>query len=416
MGDLHVAEVGSFFSNEDSFMFLSDQNLLEYDFIIVDTDTLISEIHGRSLKLVQKRIAELKEFIKRKNIPVVFMCSGEHSFACNGKGFTISEILELEADFESITGRKIEPNSESLFGDFLKKYSEDLEYLIGFSKHPGISIGNAKSRSLPIGFYTKDFVFMPTFQDEPNISDDEFLEDLYSLCKNVRKNEDVINIPEWTKNYYLPGEKDDKKKLIEIELAIAKLEEERTLSIQRLSNYFPLKQLWTSTGSTLENVVKKVFEELGFNIFPSSSGRDDITMKWNDQVIVVEIKGQTKSASEKNAAQLEKWVSTYYSDYGIMPKGLLIVNAFREIPLENRNGISFPDQMLPYSKSRQHCLLTTLQLCGLLLSSRENSDSKALLVKKLLDTEGRFEYFLDWREFLAVEKESTKKISKPVII
>ena len=52
--------------------------------------------------------------------------------------------------------------------------------------------------------------------------------------------------------------------------------------------------------------------------------RDDLILQYNDRIAVVEIKGVLrKSAAERHAAQLEKWVSSYFSDKGIRPKGIL---------------------------------------------------------------------------------------------
>ena len=126
MNDLHIAEVGDFFQNEDSFTFLSNQNLLEYDFIIIDTSSFIEEVKSKPLPRIQKRVEELKEFIKQKNIPVVFMFSGEGYFSSHGKEYTILEILGIDVTEDCVTGRKIELNGESLFADFLKKFSSDL--------------------------------------------------------------------------------------------------------------------------------------------------------------------------------------------------------------------------------------------------------------------------------------------------
>ena len=72
---------------------------------------------------------------------------------------------------------------------------------------------------------------------------------------------------------------------------------------------------------------------------------------------IVEIKGQTKSASESNAAQLEKWAADATD-----AKPILLVNAFRDTAPVQRTKDAFPHQMLKYSTAREHALLTTTQL------------------------------------------------------
>ncbi len=49
------------------------------------------------------------------------------------------------------------------------------------------------------------------------------------------------------------------------------------------------------------------------------------------------------------------------------PKGVLIVNAYREISPSERTEAPFPHQMLSYSHVRKHCLITTTQLLSIFL-------------------------------------------------
>jgi hypothetical protein len=410
LADLHFAEIGKLFDHIDGFDFLSDQNMLEYDFIIIDTDYLIKEIKGQPESWLSKRFNELEEFVTRKNMPIVFLCSCENSFyTLKDWSTTIYEFLNIDVIEERRSGKKIEVNSSSLFSEFLKVYFTELEYCIGYSKHPGTSIGNASARNLSIGFYTRDFVFLPTLGEDCGISDYEFLEDLYKVCKSVRNNEEPIKLPEWTNNYCLPGEQSEKQHLKTLEEKIAALEIEKDNTLKRLSNYLPLKQLWSATGNQLEDAAKLAFSELGFHLLPTEHGRDDIIMKWKDQIVVVEVKGQTKSAAEKNAAQLEKWAAMYKSDHDITPKALLLVNTYRERPLSDRTEASFPDQMLKYTIDRKHCLMTTTQLCNLLLYCRNNPDKQEETIENLISTIGIFEPFNKWSEYIELTQEQKPK-------
>ena len=63
----------------------------------------------------------------------------------------------------------------------------------------------------------------------------------------------------------------------------------------------------------------------------TTKGRSDIIAKYGEVAIVAEIKGVTKSAAEKHAAQLEKWVAQYIEENEVSPKGMLIVNGFLSI-------------------------------------------------------------------------------------
>jgi len=61
-----------------------------------------------------------------------------------------------------------------------------------------------------------------------------------------------------------------------------------------------------------------------------------LILDYKGKIAVVEVKGLGKSAAENNAAQLEKWVSEYYLTKGIKPKGILIVNAYKDVPFKEQ--------------------------------------------------------------------------------
>jgi hypothetical protein len=174
-----------------------------------------------------------------------------------------------------------------------------------------------------------------------------------------------MNLPEWVKEYHIGNEKDEREVLgdllKQVKVIFERIEEQEA----KLNGYDNLKTLLFESGKTLEVIVEKVFAGFGYEILASVANRDDLIIKYNDQIAVIEVKGVNGSSGEKHAAQLEKWVSEYMIDHGIVPKGILIVNAFRDKPLEERNEKSFPDQMLKFSKGREHCLLTTTQLLEL---------------------------------------------------
>ncbi|WP_307413999.1 hypothetical protein [Paenibacillus sp. W2I17] len=162
-----------------------------------------------------------------------------------------------------------------------------------------------------------------------------------------------------------------------------------------------LKILFAGTGQPLENIVGRVFGYLGFEVSEGIPGRDDLILVYKGQVAVVEVKGVTKSAAEKHAAQLEKWVSEYLATKDIKPKGILVVNAFKDVPLEERIEKPFPDQMMTYSNNRDHCLITGVDLLALYFHIRENPEEKEQVINDLLNTSGHFNKF-KWQDYVSI--------------
>lgn len=412
MNKLHIEQIGELFGSIDGFDFMSNQNLLEFDFILIDVEELIKETKDKMSDTVETRFAQINEFAKRKDVPIVFFCTQKSSQLILDAGDTRTNFfksLGIEVDEIKMEGRKIEINLNTQFTNLFQRNVNEFEYLVGFTSHPGTSIGSAKSKNISVGFYTKDFVFLPAPTEDSRIEEEEFFTELYQICRSIRKGDEVTIVPEWTNEYLLPGEKDEKDKLSRIEVEIQQLMQEKAASEARLSSYLPMKQLWCATGTTLENSTKIAFEELGFTLLSTVPDRDDIIMTIEDQTIIVEVKGVTKSAGEKNAAQLEKWLSTYLAEKEIKAKGILLVNAFREFPLVDRKQDAFPAQMIPYATQRNQCLLTTVQLSSILLYCRENTDEKSKIVQELLTTVGVYNKFDKWDHYIQQEKESKGK-------
>jgi hypothetical protein len=108
---------------------------------------------------------------------------------------------------------------------------------------------------------------------------------------------------------------------------------------------------------------------------------------------------------------LEKWVSEYFSTYGVQPKGILIVNPFKDVPLKDRTESPFPDQMIGYSQRREHCLITTLQLLGIYFDILQNPAKKDELIKTIFATQGIYTEYQSWSEFIVQQEIATSEDS-----
>ncbi|MCF2533704.1 hypothetical protein [Yinghuangia soli] len=146
--------------------------------------------------------------------------------------------------------------------------------------------------------------------------------------------------------------------------------------------------LVTASGDALERIAKKAFEVLGFTASVGPVARADLLLSLDGQEAVVEVKGVSKSASEKNAAQLEKWVSEETIENGRAPKGILLVNSWRGIPVDARGEDSFPNQMISYSAARGHCLITGLQLLSMVRKTLVQPSAATALAREVLETVG----------------------------
>ncbi len=228
----------------------------------------------------------------------------------------------------------------------------------------------------------------------------KYLDSLFELNRRLKITDEEMDLPGWAQNIYILDEKVKLKKQNTIENKIAKLEKEldkERIAVQEVQKY---KLLLTSSGTTLEEIVKQVLDELGFTILEAEKGRSDIIAKYGEVAIVAEIKGVTKSAAEKHAAQLEKWVAQYIEENEVSPKGMLIVNGFCDMPLNERLEDVFPQQMLKYCVSRGHVLLTSTQLLCLYIEVCKNPICKEERITELLSCVGKYERYRETKDYL----------------
>lgn len=185
-----------------------------------------------------------------------------------------------------------------------------------------------------------------------------YLSSLFELNARLTSSDDAdYQLPKWIDTITILDEFDRINNRNATAQQIKRLQEcltEQDNAVHAVQTY---KRLLTDTGKTLEKIVIKVLSELGFTILETETNRSDVTAKYGDINIVIEIKGVNKSASEKHSAQLEKWAATFFETNGHTPKPILIVNAYRNIPLQERIDPVFVPQMIEYAESRKHALI-----------------------------------------------------------
>lgn len=231
------------------------------------------------------------------------------------------------------------------------------------------------------------------YSNQKNGTRDEiFIKALLELENNLSTTVEE-KLPEWTNVFYILNEKEILSQISDTKNEVKKLQdklETQNKELELIRNY---KYLLTATGKPLELIVKQVLKEIGFDLLETENNRSDVIAKYKNIDIVAEIKGLTKSAGEKNAAQLEKWVSEFISKEERIPKALLIINTYCNLPLSERKEADFPNQMLNYSIRREQCLISTYQLLKLFIEIKKNPGKANDLIIDLINTVGVYKTF-----------------------
>lgn len=431
---MKIVEIGSVFDPDyvSQVSYLSDYYLLDADVIFVSIRALILEIeklmttdtlggemyiptneYGRFNEKIGQRNEQLRQYLnKGGNLfvstdadPLVnFFVEGDNGDKTEMRFDFYSLVLLDKNDFPTIV---MEGNSiiypDTDFEEYFRYW--DCSYNFSYAKYTGFAVGKVKnthqviSVAVPRGkglivllpklaLYADDY---NDFQNRVSKTKNATIALIENLNGKVRLTKE-LDLPDWCNSILIGNEKDELDNLDKLLDRKSKIEESISLQQDKLKQYKQLKQLLTESGKPLEAIVEFVFSAFGFTILPAAHNRDDLIIQCEEQIAVLEVKGVKGSAGENHAAQLMKWVTTYHSENGVEPKGILIINGFREKSLRERNEKVFPVQMLGYSQRMQLCLLTTAQLLTLYLDFINGEIDFATIKEKLFNTTGELDY------------------------
>lgn len=463
-GRLKILSIGSDIDhdivNVDTFS--SSRSFLDYDIVILDPSQVLYEYasdfrsgtyrglkslaedsSARLVRDIDRRRNEMGDMLGLGRSLVVFnsppqkcyVDTGKREYSGTGKNRQTTRIMDEVDVFSSLpvetlktveaSGHNLEFRGREPFASFWNDNKDFLSYKAYFQKPVGEPLFFIKGTNKAVGSYSRVgngiLLFAPTFLDEESdvyntLTEDEtieadrkFVNSLVALIEELRKDVGDFELPLWSKDYVLPEELKKKNELLKLNGELSNLLAKTSEKKESIAELETRKILFTGSGTALENQVRQIFEELGFDVVEAGPGRDDLILKCVDKIAVVEIKGVSKSAAEKHAAQLEKWVSEYYSNHGVHPKGILVINAYCDTPLKDRKNPAFPDQMLGYSERRGHCLLTGIQLLSLFLDCQDDQEKKDATIDRVFSTEGIFKEYRNWPEFLILDDERLKE-------
>ncbi|MBD5636874.1 MAG: hypothetical protein HDP28_03495 [Clostridia bacterium] len=300
----------------------------------------------------------------------------------------------------------------------LTEFSNKIKNLIYFKSYfkckfikPAITTSNKENIIAGLIKFGNAFkIILPELVNEDSYDkkhEKQYLNDVDLVLNEIRELDNSFSTscecPAWLKNHVLSNESHFFAEIEKIDEQIDALNKQKSLYQSRINENFKYKKLLCAYGTELEEVVKSIFEELGFELLKSRRNRSDINLKYGDHYFVCEIKGLTKSAGEKNANQLQKWETEFFEDFDVHPKQILIVNAFRELPLTQRTEDVFPQQMLDYAIKKEQCLISTTQLLCFYLAWVNNKDLLLSFIEKINSTNGIFFDYNDWQDYIEVK-------------
>ncbi len=403
-------EICSFGVHADGVEFIhaaSTRTLLDFDVLLVDP----SGIGGLDHQHIVRQKSEITEFLAKGGIVFWFVQAG-----------TIHHLLPIDqTTADAFSGTKTEFVGHPPFRDFWYAVRNLMEYkaVLRGAGTPILRITNTEKvvaswRRVSAGAVILLPALKPDSPNEPRARMlPIFLQAARVLVEHLAPKRSDFEPPAWSAAYSWPSELKLRRRIAELKEIANQTEVAMTGVSKELIAEERLKVLLAGTGDQLVDAVIDAFQMLGAEAERGESGRDDIILNYEGRYAVVEVKGKKSSAAEKDAAQLEKWVAGFKEERETDAKGLLVVNAYCQEPPDQRTAPPFPHQMLKYCEQREHCLLTSTQLLGMILLSRGKTAKADRFLKRVFATVGIFDELSDYKQFLRHEPETNVDDKSP---
>ncbi len=224
------------------------------------------------------------------------------------------------------------------------------------------------------------------FPPQTNVSINDNIENLLNII-NPPENKD--NLPPFIKELKTPGEAKLLEEVSSNQSVILEKGERNSEIMETLKELDIRKSILSSKGTQLVDAVVKVFKDLDIILEGEEKFEEDKMLLSGKNKIPVEIKGHDKGATEEDLRQAFARKNKAVVEDGVKPKAILIVNAFANLPLEQR-GKDFEDSIVSKETGWEVGLLSTRELYKFWEESKKTG--KNSLLEKLLNNTGLIKF------------------------
>ncbi len=368
--------------------------LPEYDALIIN--------HEYPIGIPGQRIDQLNDFLKAPRKVFVYILNNVLLENLSNYEF-VKPLLYMQVGMGKTTNLLLhgysgsdfdltEFGKRSAFAEYLDKGGKSWEIALRQELSENV-IPLALNRSKDIVAFSLKGLESRTFFIPWSDNEDLFWNSIVTLLYSAEY--EIEPAPDWADSYFPPGLKEQKAEITRIQAEIVALESEKRKHEAARDILEDIRDtLLCRHGMLLQDAVRSVFRLLGLGAENGPEGQEDLRFVENQNHFVVEVKGLKKSAAESHVAELHKHRSAYEATNGVKAKAVLILNPWRELPLEERDTSSqrnFPDNVLKKANLFEVALLTTQQLFVAYCQMLEGKFDKDEFIQKLMKTNGVFE-------------------------
>lgn len=165
--------------------------------------------------------------------------------------------------------------------------------------------------------------------------------------------------PDWVDQIPMPFVDAINAEIAQKNAAIASLQQEIAATAQKLAEIEKWKKLVYTTGRELEQIFEEAVIKLGSKTKPAAA-EEEFIFEHKENAGVVECKGVSKSISLEHVRQTDSHVLKFIAAEDRNGKGVLLGNAWRNLPLSERGKTDtpiFPDNVVKHAAQREIALV-----------------------------------------------------------
>lgn len=196
------------------------------------------------------------------------------------------------------------------------------------------------------------------------------------------------NLPDWTQKYQFVEEQKAAEAKRALEAQLEQIQNEIPQLVQTINSFNNYMYYFSEDGKTLDSLVRTAMTEIGFLVEDGPDLNSYAVLRYGNRNAILLTKATTGPISDKEARQVEVWKSHYEGYIEQLPKGFLVINAYRQLDILSRGRESFSPQFVAYAEATGICALTTIQLVGMLMELKSHPQNQDKVIKMLFDTNG----------------------------
>jgi hypothetical protein len=359
-------------------------------------------------------------FIFLNKFEEVFVSTGDKQFSGTGRNRVTTNIVKNYDNYQSIPFALDSVNSKgssmilskdsALISSYWKTFSESSKYHVYLKGKVSSPLIKTKTGDRTVGAIVRfksgsgAFILLPYLDTDI----DEFEEErddgsvywtqaaiefgtklrssLVEISKAIRQSASLTPAPDWVSDekYDLPNEIKLREKLLKVESKIQKLQKEKQTTKEALIDEGKLKRLLFEKGKPLESSIVDALKVLGFNAtqYQDDKSEFDVIFECLEGRLLGEAEG--KDGKQININKLRQLEMNIHEDFERdevkdIAKGVLLGNAFRLLPLEERDENFFTDKCVTASRRNKTALVRTPDLflvASYLLSHKNKTFAK----------------------------------------